>query len=157
MVVLVVMVGSPGFSPYFLSLSDKGHHGPSSDGRVFGVFSRTLRMVRQGSKPPFPLVAGNYRIAINAINWRPFVDADLWIKFMEKIKEEDTNSKKFHYTFCSEQAVEGGVTKTPTPFTTIPPPPNPFFFVLVKCSLCLDYFFLFTNHKLFLVLQLIFI
>jgi hypothetical protein len=44
-------------------LSNKGHGGPSSDGRESGVFSRTLRMVRQGSKPPFHLVAGNCRMA----------------------------------------------------------------------------------------------
>jgi hypothetical protein len=44
-------------------LSDKGHHSPSNDDKESEVFSRTLRMVRQGSKPPFPLVAGNHRMA----------------------------------------------------------------------------------------------
>jgi len=86
-VVLVVMVGSHGPSPHltYLSnkghlgpsndgreswalstshiLSDKGHHSPSNDDKESEVFSRTLRMVRQGSKPLFPLVAGNYRMA----------------------------------------------------------------------------------------------
>jgi hypothetical protein len=61
-----MMVGSP---KHLTFLSYKGHGGPSSDGRESGVFSRTLRMVPPGSKPPFRLVAGNYRMT-KSYQWK---------------------------------------------------------------------------------------